>query len=124
MTLVPYTYRATVLEVHDGDTIKADLDLGLNVWIKGAALRLLGCNARELSEPGGTEARDHLSGILPVGTVVTLHTVKPDKFGGRYDAQVELGDGTDLVALLISTGWAAAWDGTGTKPVPPWPIPA
>lgn len=125
MTAWPaYTYAATVVRVIDGDTAVLDIDLGLSVWARGQHIRLAGCNARELSMPGGPEARDHLAGLLPAGTQVTVSTVKPDKFGGRYDAQVTLPDGRDLVALLIVEGWCAPWDGTGPAPVPPWPIPA
>lgn len=118
-----YTYRALIAEVHDGDTLRADVDLGFNVWLHAQSFRLLGCNARELAEPGGKEARDHLRALLPVGTVVTLTSVKVDKYGSRWDARVVLADGTDLVAGLITDNWAAPWDGTGTKPVPPWPRP-
>jgi hypothetical protein len=50
-----------------------------------------------------------------------MRTVKADKYGGRYDAQCVLSDGTDLVSLLVRKGWAMAWDGKGVKPVPPWP---
>lgn len=117
------TYPAVPVTVHDGDTFTADIDLGFDTW-HHTPVRLLGCNAREFTEPGGPEARTNLWQIL-VGaaaiTGVTLATVKPDKFGGRYDAAVILPDGRDLVAWLCANEWAAAWDGVGQKPVPPWP---
>ena len=119
-----YTYNAMVVAVHDGDTITASIDLGFHVMLFQQQVRLLGCNARELSEPGGLEARDNLRALLPSApATVTIRTVRPDKFGGRYDAQITLPDGTDLVSKLIADGWAAPWDGTGSKPVPPWPRP-
>jgi endonuclease YncB( thermonuclease family) len=123
----PYTYKATVCSAHDGDSIHVDIDLGFGLTlgsdnsVPGAMLRLAGCNARELEEEGGIEAREHLVTLLPAGTVVTLRTVKPDKFGGRYDAVVELPDGRDLATVLIEEGWVAAWSGEGERPVPPWP---
>lgn len=128
MTAQPaYTYAAMVTAVHDGDTITVSVDLGWHVILFGQDIRLLGCNARELAQPGGPEAGAHLAALLaqvaPAPTRVTIHTVKPDKYGGRYDAAVTLPDGTDLVTQLIADGWAAAWDGKGTKPVPPWPRP-
>jgi micrococcal nuclease len=118
-----YRYAATVTAVHDGDTITADVDLGFGVWLRGQAFRLRGLNARELAEPGGIEARDNLAGLLlpPASPGVTLTSVKPDKYGGRYDAWVTLPNGDDLATVLISVGWAAAWDGKGVKPVPAWP---
>lgn len=115
-----YVYNATVTRVVDGDTLDLDVDLGFSVHYR-TSVRLLGCNARELSQDGGKEARDNLRALLPVGTAVTVATVKADKYGGRWDAQVTLADGQDLVTLLISTQWAAAWDSIGTRPVPPWP---
>lgn len=119
-----YTYTAVVLAVHDGDTITADVDLGFGVWIRGQAYRLLGCNAIELGAPGGKEARDNLAGLLLPPTLmpaVTLTSVKPDKYGGRWLCVITMPDGSDLVSRLIADGWAAAWNGRGVKPVPPWP---
>lgn len=114
-----YAYAAVVTAVHDGDTVTADIDLGFDVHTI-QHVRLAGCNARELAQPGGPEAAANLTGLL-LGKQVVLHTVRPDKFGGRYDAAVTLADGTDLVAELVAQQWAAPWDGTGPKPVPPWP---
>jgi endonuclease YncB( thermonuclease family) len=122
-----YTYKATVRSVHDGDTIHADIDLGFGLTkgsdnsVPGVLLRLSGCNARELGEEGGREVRDRLLELLPTGMEVTLRTVRPDKYGGRFDAVVELPDGRDLVSVLIDEGWVAPWDGEGERPVPVWP---
>jgi endonuclease YncB( thermonuclease family) len=115
-----FTYAAVVERVIDPDGLGLAVDLGFDTWHRGS-FRLLGCNARELSQLGGREAAANLAALLPVGTQVTIRSVKPDKFGGRYLAVVTLPDGSDLVSTLIAEGWAAAWNGTGTKPVPPWP---
>lgn len=115
-----YVYAATVESVHDGDTITLDVDLGFRVHIH-VSVRLLGCNARELSQDGGKEARDNLRALLPAGTPLTIRSVLVDKYGGRYDAQVILDDGTDLVATLIADQWLTTWDGTGARPLPVWP---
>lgn len=122
-----YTYRATVRSVYDGDTFRADLHLGMGIIFmgeagSGASLRLLGCNAIELGKPGGLETKANLESLLPVGAVVTLRTVKPDKFGGRYNAQITLPDGRDLVTLLIAQGYAMSYTGEGTKHTPAFPI--
>lgn len=118
-----YRYTATVLSVHDGDTIRADADLGMSIWYRNQSYRLAGLNARELAMPGGPEAGDNLAAILRPGTTVTLTSVKPDKYGGRYDAVITLEDGTVLNDWLIEQGWAAPWNGKGAAPVPPWPRP-
>lgn len=121
MSLDPYVFNATVDYVHDGDTIRVSIDLGLNVWAKSWSIRFVGCNAAELGTPGGDAAAANLKALLPPGTQVTLKSVAYDKFGGRLDADVIEVDGTDLIQQLIAEQWLAAWDGTGTRPVPPWP---
>jgi endonuclease YncB( thermonuclease family) len=123
---VPYVYRATIVDVHDGDTVTADVDLGMFVHTV-VPVRLLGCNAIELNDPGGDDARVNLVGLLLQQHVI-LRTVKPDKFGGRWDAHIVIvrngQPDVDVVAWLIAGGWAAPWDGVGPKPVPRWPRPA
>jgi endonuclease YncB( thermonuclease family) len=113
--------NAYVVRVIDGDTVVLDVDLGYNTWRREESYRLAGCNARERTMPGGPEARAHLASLLAPGVQVSLTSVKPDKFGGRYDAYITLPGGQDLTQLLIAQQWAAAWDGKGAKPVPPWP---
>lgn len=122
-----YEYFAVVRGVHDGDSVTVDLDLGLDTWKHGLALRLYGCNARELKDPGGPEARDNLAALLPAGLRIVVRSYKSgrdltdDKYGGRYDGRITLPDGRDLVALLIAEQWVAGWDGKGVRPLPPWP---
>lgn len=116
-----FEYRAIVARVIDGDTIVADVDLGFGVWLHEQHFRLLGLNAREHTDPGGREATANLTVLVPAGAVITLISVKPDKYGGRYDASITLSDGRVLNHLLVDTEWAAAWSGAGAKPVPPWP---
>jgi endonuclease YncB( thermonuclease family) len=133
------SHPATVLTVHDGDTISVSIrlartrarnaDLGFHVYAENgwlvlhADIRLLGCNAIELKDPGGAEAQQNLAALLPLGTVVNVRTVSndPDKWGGRWDGDVTLPDGTSLVDGLIRDGWAAPWTGLGPKPTPDWP---
>jgi endonuclease YncB( thermonuclease family) len=120
--------RARVASVHDGDTICVDVPLGtkallgVDLWAHDIPVRLTGCNARELKDPGGVEARNNLREVLPVGRQVTV-VLGPDKYGQRREGTVTLPDGRDLVALLVATNWAATWDGHGARPVPPWPRP-
>lgn len=114
-----YVYPATVDHVIDGDSIMLLLDLGFDLTMR-MNCRLDGINARELHDPGGKEARDHLAGMLPPGTPVAVISVGWDKYGGRADVHVTTGQG-DLASLLIAEQWAAEWDGAGPRPVPPWP---
>ena len=114
-------HLATVTRVVDGDTIHCDIDLDLKLGYGDYPVRLEGCNAAEVSTDAGKAARDNLTAMLPAGTPVILTLIKDYKYGGEFVAKVWLYDGTDLVAELIAEQWAAAWDGRGTAPVPPWP---
>lgn len=130
------TFKGTVAGVVDGDTVKLsvklarirgkDLDLGFHVYKEQGWLvlhytfRLLGCNAWEHGTPAGDAATANLRALLPTGTVVGLTSISADKYF-RYDAQVTLPDGRDLVSVLVAGQWATPWDGLGTKPLPPWP---
>jgi len=120
MTSSLYVYRATVLKVFDADTATISADLGFNASLR-VSVRLAGINARELAEPGGREARDHLASLCPVGSTVTFHSLGVDKYGGRSLGRLLLDDGTDVAERMIANGYAARWDGKGTRPVPRWP---
>lgn len=117
-------WAGTVASVHDADTVHVSVvDTLISVPVT-LAVRVLGVNARELSQPGGREAAAALTAALPPGTVVTLRSVKPDKFAGRIDATLTTQDGVDVATWLISNNWAAPWSGAGERPLPPWPRPA
>lgn len=136
MTSSVKTFRGTIRQVIDGDTVKLsvrlarsrgkDADYGFSVYREGGWLvlhysfRLLGCNAAEHGTPAGDAATANLKALLPIGTVVGVSSVANDKYS-RYDALISLPDGTDLVTKLIAEQWVAPWDGLGPKPTPPWP---
>lgn len=112
--------RCTVVNVVDADTVHVDMDLGQDIWIRRRSVRLVGIAARELSEPGGKEARDYLRQLLPVGTQVEVMSTGWDKFAGRVDGVVYL-DNCNINDRLVEEGWAARWDGRGPQPEPAWP---
>lgn len=116
--------NGVVEDWHDGDTGHVTVTLPDGEWARWV-IRVRGINARELDEPGGPEAHAALDARLPHGTPVVLAQVADDKYGGREDAALfYLGpDGAvrDLATDLITDGWAAAWGGSGHRPVPPWP---
>lgn len=120
-TAPAYTYTAVLGIGHDGDNLRASIDLGFDQWIEGQSIRLDGGNARELAEPGGREAAAHLARLAPPGTAVLLRSLRADKYGDRYGARVSLPDGSDLTGELVAGGWLAPWDGRGPKPIPRWP---
>jgi hypothetical protein len=139
---VPYSLSqptdAIVRSVHDGDTVEFLLKLPVRAWIgrdlwadvEGRLASTVpphGCNARELAQQGGPEARDNLASILTVGRLVTVTVIGVDKYGSRMDVAVSLPATDtapavpDLVTQLAADHWVAWWDGHGPRPVPEWP---
>lgn len=93
------TTKATVIDVHDGDTLTVEIKRTVRV-------RLLNCYAPELKEPGGQEARDFLRKMVSGKEVVlTIPTSKnqniSDNFTfGRVLGHVYLGE-TNVAEELI-----------------------
>ena len=77
-----YWYQATVLSIHDGDTMTLRFDLGRRIYSEDS-IRLYRINAPELSQAGGKEARDYLRSLVPLGALVRVQTHKNarDKYG-------------------------------------------
>lgn len=98
-----YIYRATVESVYDGDTFRADVDLGMDVTLNEQSFRMYGINAPEMKKEeaeAGRAARDWLRAKMPVGTRIIIATIKERKNTnkdskekyGRYLATVYLED--------------------------------
>jgi micrococcal nuclease len=97
-TLIPstpeYIYRALVIDVIDGDTIRADVDLGFSIRSR-QVFRLLGLNTPEMvgvNKAQGMKAKAELADRI-LGREVIIRTVKDKKEKyGRYLATVFLDD--------------------------------
>ena len=108
-----YFYRAKIRSVYDGDTVTADIDLGMNLWLHGEKLRLARIDTPELrgqERSAGLVARDYLRGLI-LDKEVMIETTK-DRRGkyGRYLADIWLKDEQDQLInvndLLIANGYA------------------
>jgi micrococcal nuclease len=86
-----YHYRAVIIEVYDGDTVTADVDLGFSVWIRGERLRLARIDAPEVrgaDKEAGLAARDFLRGLI-LDKPLIVETAKDMKGKyGRYIAEL------------------------------------
>jgi micrococcal nuclease len=117
-----YTYLAVVRDVHDGDTLTVDVDLGWGIWAHGQKLRLNGINAPELTTAAGKESAAWLARQLWKGETVTILTEKDktEKYGRMLTTvwDNDHGDvyGDSMNSRLISAGYAVAWDGKGPRP--------
>jgi endonuclease YncB( thermonuclease family) len=108
-----YRYAATITRIIDGDTFKADVDLGCHVHWRGS-LRTAGYNAPEVrgsTALAGAAATAYVEQLCPVGSTVYLdslafqHGDEEDDFG-RLLGAVTLSDGRDLAQLMIGSGHA------------------
>lgn len=110
-----FQYHARIVSVYDGDTVRADIDLGFGIWALNQPLRVHGIDTPELSVEDGKRAREFARGLLPDQTRVTMTTFKDkkEKFG-RYLGQITLPDGSDFASRMIEAGHAKTYFG-GTK---------
>jgi endonuclease YncB( thermonuclease family) len=94
--------KAEILEVLDGDTFKAWVDLGWNIYFR-ATIRVHSVNTPELPGFEGVQAQIYLRQLLPIGSIVTLSSKRLD-LHGRAEADVVMPDGANLRDLIIQTG--------------------
>ncbi len=110
-----YQYRARVVSVYDGDTLRADVDLGFFTWIKNEQFRLARLDTPEVrgdERADGLIARDRLRDLV-LDQDVIIETEKKGKFG-RYIAEVflEADDGSlvNVNDVLLDEGLATPTD--------------
>lgn len=77
-----YVYKATVLDVVDGDTLVLDIDIGFDIK-KKQRIRLAGIDAPEIDADGGQEAADYVRKQLSRVTSIMVKTSKVD-INGRF----------------------------------------
>jgi len=107
-----YYYKATVQSVYDGDTIRVDIDLGLNIMVKNEAVRLNRINAPEVrgeERQRGLAARDYLRSRI-ANRDILLQTQKDDKEKyGRYLGEIWLKENDKYVNIndeIVAEGFA------------------
>lgn len=105
-----YEYKAKVINVVDGDTIDALVDLGFKVQIM-QRLRLARVDTPERAQPGYAAARDFVKTLIE-GKNVNVATHKVSKWG--YFLADVIVDGRDISDMLIEAGLGKPYDG-GTK---------
>ena len=83
---IPFTYKAEVTRVVDGDTIDVELDLGFSILMR-ARVRLLGIDTpesrtRDLEEKKfGQAAKDYLNHWIEEQEYVMIESTEKGKFG-------------------------------------------
>ena len=110
----PYTYRAEVVKVIDGDTIDVHIDLGFYVWIRYQRIHLFGIKAPEPTEAAGEAATEHLKSLID-GKTVILKSLRgedpPDRQGSfnNWEGLVWL-DGKSINDAMVESGNAVKAD--------------
>ena len=101
-----YDYTARIVQVIDGDTFIANVDVGFHMY-SHQHLRLLNFEAPEIRGPErkiGLLAKAKLEELLPVGFETRIRTEKSDSFG-RWLAEVVWENNSTLSEYLIKLGY-------------------
>ena len=114
-------WLALVLTITDGDTFRARIQT-LPQQYAEVAVRIRGIDTPETSHLAkcekekvlGRQAKKALS-VLIENQTVALTALKPDKYGGRYDAIVHVRQNIDVGGELLKRGLAATYHGSGPK---------
>ena len=101
-------YEAQVVDVTDGDTLKAEIHIWPDLYIY-KRVRLCGIDTPEEGEPGYEEASDRLEELA--GERVKLYNVQHGKYAGRILADVHAEDGSDIAEILLREGHAQPYEG-------------
>src|SRR4051812_17700475 len=94
-------YPAVVHDWHDGDTCHVDLDLGFGLKL-ALSCRIFGINAPELSTATGPASREYARLLCPTSTAVSITSHGWDKYGGRFDGEITLPDGSDFATQMLA----------------------
>jgi endonuclease YncB( thermonuclease family) len=100
-------YPVVVLDVHDGDTFRARLDLGFRVGVE-IDVRIAAINAPELNAAGGPEAREFLIGLLTTTPEIHVRSLRAERSFARWVCTVTA-DGVDVGESMIDAGQAVRW---------------
>ncbi|TAL13953.1 thermonuclease family protein [Patescibacteria group bacterium] len=110
-----YVYSAHIIEVLDGDTVRADVKLGF-FFRAEMTFRLFGMNAPEIRGPekqDGLRSKAALSDlILDKDVIVKSYKDKPDKYGGRWVAEIFLTEAEGDPSVnqwMIANGYAVKY---------------
>lgn len=107
-----FTYSAVILDIHDGDTITVELDLGFRVTYK-TPIRFNGINAPELATPEGKVAKAFLQTLIKIGDTLVIKTYKnpQDKYGRWLGDLFRPIDTVSLNQQMIDSGHAVPYGG-------------
>jgi len=109
-----YEYEAEIVRWVDGDTVDLRVSLGFGIT-RADRFRLYGIDTPERGQPGHGEATAFCMGAAPVGSLVTIRSLKPDlrqdKYG-RWLAEITpITSATTVNEALVAAGLARPYLG-------------
>lgn len=124
-----YEYKARVVRIIDGDSLKVMVDLGFSIHVE-QFFRLFDYQAPELrnsiEKPLAIIAKEELEKLIPVDTEIIFCSKGKDKYG-RWLADIAWKEDS-LSKLLIEQGFGVYWNGKGDRPTfdpqEPYPLKA
>lgn len=119
-----FQYKATILNIIDGDTLKLNIDLGFHVFIETTVRlarintpEIVGFTAKGIDDP----AKRFIMQNLPVGSVCVAEITRTEKYGrwladiffqtGETDQKKILEAPRNLNNELVRNGFAKPYDG-------------
>jgi micrococcal nuclease len=109
-----YNYKARVIDVFDGNTIRVDIDVGMSIWIRMEPIRLGRIKVPAITgeeEEKGKEAKEFLRKKI-VGKEILIGTAKDKKSEtGRFLGEIWLKEEVDeewinINNLMVESGHA------------------
>lgn len=116
-----YHYSAKVVDIHDGDTIKVDIDLGFGIILKNQTFRFFGINTPEIhgtTKTAGMKSLAYVKKKIKNKDIIII-TVKDEKEKfGRWLGRIFYHDGVEWINLnaeLIDKGLAVKFMDNGEE---------
>lgn len=115
-----FAVPATIGYIIDGDTFSAQVLLKEDIKIS-VRVRIRNIDTPEIHGDCDSEialankAKDRLSELLPINSVVDLSEIKDDKYLGRIDANVKTKNNQDVGNILVSEKLARVYNGGKRK---------
>jgi micrococcal nuclease len=102
MEQTKYHYSCKVIDIHDGDTIKVDIDLGFGVVLKNQTFRFFGINAPEIhgeTKTAGLKTTAYVQQVLADKDII-IESIKDEKEKfGRWLGRIYYQDGEEWINL-------------------------
>ncbi len=104
-----YKYKAKIINIVDGDTVDAEVDVGFSITIKHR-FRILNLDTPETWRPKSEAEREHGKRATIRATELLFNskvTLISHKLGiyGRYIAEIILENGEDYAKKMINEGF-------------------